>query len=165
MREVPLTNSCRVALVDDEDYERVAARKWRLQNGPYASSTNRPHVLMHRFILDAPPDRQVDHRNGDKLDNRRSNLRFCTQSENTANTMLSRQNKTGYKGVHPDRPGRWKAAIGYGPAWTHLGNYTTPEAAAHAYDNAARERYGEFARLNFPRDGEQPARRTPKEAA
>ena len=117
MKEILLTMD-KVAVVDDEDYDRVKAYKWRAQrnrNTWYAIRSfglfPKQFVLMHRFILDAPPGMDVDHRNGNGLINTRSNIRIATKSQNQQNRPLSRGSLSGYKGVIPRLGGRWGAQI------------------------------------------------------
>ena len=157
MREVQLTQGY-VALVSDEDYERVARYRWRALTGKnhtkvYACRDARPHrrgqkrelVLLHRFILDAPPDMDVDHENGDGLDCQRENIRLATRSQNNANSCLSRRNTSGFKGAYLYPKGGWVAYC----RGKYIGSFPTAEDAARAYDAKAREIWGEFARCNF----------------
>lgn len=154
-KQISLGND-KFALVDDEDFERVNQRQWTPANGGrYARATIRKDglstlILMHRFILDTPPGMDTDHINGDGLDNRRANLRISTHAENMRNRFSSR----GLKGVH-FRKGRqvYQAYISVDKKLTRLGHFISQEAAACAYDYAAKELHGEFARLNFP-DGQ-----------
>ncbi len=89
----------------------------------------------------------VDHINGDKLDNRRANLRNCLRVQNTWNQGISRNNTSGYKGVQ--RSGRrWVARIGIGNTRVHLGVFDSARDAATAYNQAAFKAWGRFARLN-----------------
>lgn len=144
--------------LDPEDYERVKHWAWQLHQGGYAmriASAGRSRsrmVLLHRFILDAPKDFEVDHINGDKLDNRRSNLRLATRSENMRNRPKSSRSSSPYKGVRLANGGpRWRAYIGSkADGQKHLGCFDSAEEAARAYDEAARELWGEYARVNFP---------------
>lgn len=110
------------------------------------------NARLHRMLLRPPADMVVDHINGDRLDNRRANLRVCTQTENLANGKPHRDGKSKYRGVcFRKREGTWRAQISLGGQKSkYLGQYPTEEEAAMAYDHAARERYGDFARLNFP---------------
>ena len=164
MAEVPLTQG-KVALIDDEDAERVLAHKWfarfdRSSGRWYVMrKVQRNHksqsVLLHRFILIAPDGSQVDHVNQNPLDNRRSNLRLATNSQNQQKKGRHRANKAGFKGVcwHKGRKA-FQAQIKCGGARHHLGLFTTAEDAARAYDAAAALLHGEFARFNFPEESE-----------
>lgn len=109
----------------------------------------------------------IDHKNGDWLDNRRDNLRSATKAQNGQNRRLASNNSTGFKGVSLRRDrGTYLASIRSNGALRKLGTFATAEEAARAYDEAARSEFGEFAALNFPRDGERSARKfAPKVAA
>jgi len=91
----------------------------------------------------------VDHKDGDGLNNQRSNLRRSSALQNSQNQRLSRRNKSGFKGVFFKGP-KWMASIRMNGRSTHLGMFDSAEAAALAYDAAAAAAFGEFARLNFP---------------
>jgi len=104
---------------------------------------------MHRLIMDAPDGTDVDHRNMDRVDNRRSNLRLATRAENLRNQGLSRNNTSGFKGVSR-LDGKWRAEIRVKWKLIYLGLFDDKVEAARAYDTAAKEHFGEFARLNFP---------------
>jgi len=137
------------ALIDAVDVPIVQPYRWHLTSAGYAARTEKGIgcVLMHRAILGASCGPQVDHRNGDRLDNRRSNIRPCTASENSANRAPFEGRK--YKGVvGPDKHGGFRAEI----ADEYIGYFKTEIEAAVAYDVRAVERYGDFARLNFPQD-------------
>jgi hypothetical protein len=154
--EIPVSGGL-VALVDDEDVELVSQYSWfkrdagtvvyALTRGP---RPERKHIRMHRLIMNAEPGQYVDHKNGNGLDNRRSNLRFATRVENSRNMRV--QNASGYKGVH--RASKlinrcWVASIRVDGRMLYLGAYPTPEEAARAYDAAAVTHFGEFAVTNF----------------
>ena len=97
---------------------------------------------MHRVILNAPPGVEVDHINGNGLDNRRSNLRLATRAQGQANRGRFKSNKSGYKGVHFDKQlGKWKLAFS--------AHFDTAEEAAQMYDRIARIVFGEYAKTNF----------------
>ena len=142
----------KVALVDDEDYERINAYKWYYCKG-YAvrkfGSPPRKFVYMHRVILDTPDGLETDHVNGDGVDNRKANLRACTRSENQRNLGRTISNTSGFKGVTKSKGStKWIASIKHFGQQIYLGRFTTPEAAARAYDEAALKLHGEFARTN-----------------
>jgi hypothetical protein len=111
-------------------------------------------VFLHRAIMGlAKGDAGVvDHINGDRLDNRRANLRLATDSENMFNVDLPAQNTTGYKGVYRNSPTcrqPYQAAITVNRKKIYLGSFADPREAARAYDEAARLYAGPFARGNF----------------
>jgi hypothetical protein len=153
---IPLTRGLST-VVDAADAALGEVRWCVLGGGPrqrYAARKERagaPTILMHRVIVGAARGQQVDHINGDTLDNRRANLRIATHAENQRNRARSRNSLSGYKGVSPPANGkRWTATIHAGDRRVHLGSFDTAEDAARAYDKAAREMHGDFARLNFP---------------
>ena len=159
-KEIPLTQG-RVALVDAVDHAWLSRYSWwlhRSNTGVYARArVGGRRQRMHRVIIGAGPEQIIDHINGDTLDNRRANLRFCTQAQNQANRVLDRDNTSGFKGVTWHRQhGNWIAHIGFPSVF--LGCFPDVESAACCYDNAARQIYGEFARLNFPGLGERGCR-------
>lgn len=105
---------------------------------------------LHRLILEAPSWAFVDHKNGNGLDNRRDNLRLCHHKQNMANQRGTETGTSKYRGVSQYRDGvRWVAQIKVNYCNKHIGVYLTEEEAAQAYDKAAREAYGEFARVNL----------------
>lgn len=162
MKTIELTKG-QVAMVDDECYERLSAMTWSASPSRgtyYARHTARINqrnvtVRMHRLILNAPENMQVDHINGNGLDNRRCNLRLCTQAENMRNKRKRSKNKSGFKGVCWHRKiKKWQAAILGNGERRYLGYFVDPADAARAYDKAATELHGAFALLNFPREEE-----------
>lgn len=163
MIRIPLSRGM-FAIVDDEDAD-VGSVKWHARpsgwKAVYASRNGawpkRGTVNMHTVIAQRAgiigPGQYVDHVNGDGLDNRRSNLRAATVAQNNRNTGPKRGNKSGYKGVHfCKRERRWVAQIAINGKKRALGYHATAEAAARAYDRAAKELHGEFARPNFPEE-------------
>jgi HNH endonuclease len=148
---LPLTNG-EYTLIDGEDYEELAQLTWqRLSSGYVAHAVELDgrtvHFLLHLMVFGAPDGVLVDHRNGDKLDNRKENLREATPRQNCQNRAPVGGRR--YKGIFPFR-GRWKARIKLDGQNIYLGIFELEEEAAYAYDCAARRLFGEFARLNFP---------------
>ncbi|HXF60743.1 MAG TPA: HNH endonuclease signature motif containing protein [Caldilineaceae bacterium] len=140
-----------MALVDEADYERVSRYTWTLdKNGYVVRKDGKRKLLLHRFILDAPPGYDVDHINHDRLDNRRANLRLATRSQNNANSG-PRPGASRFKGVSRHE-GAWRAEICVNGKRRRLGRYRNEIAAAKAYDRAAWAAWGEFAYLNFPQE-------------
>ena len=139
------------ALIDATDAALVGERCWTLSrraNKLYATSRG---VYLHRVILGAPRGQEVDHINGDGLDNRRSNLRLCNRSENARNATRHFDGASGFKGVCRNKNGkRWLAQIFRNGSTARLGVFDTAEDAARAYDRASVRLDGEFARPNFP---------------
>lgn len=154
MKEIPLTKGC-VAIVDDADYETLAAHRWLACNRRgvpvYAGrDVGGRRLLMHRVILAAPSGFEVDHINGDGFDNRRQNLRLATRSQNARNIGSRRGASSQYVGVSYDRrSGRWASQISVNYKNHHLGYFDNEREAALAYDRAARAMHGAFARPNF----------------
>ncbi len=149
MKEILLTQG-KVAIVDDEDFEWLNQWKWCAKKGPNTSYAKRATQLyMHRLILSAEKGMFVDHINGNGLDNRRENLRVCTHAENMRNSKLSIKNTSGYKGVYwCKKRSLWIANIQNNGKVKNLGGFKIKELAARAYNEAAHNFHGEFARLN-----------------
>jgi hypothetical protein len=148
------------AIVDDEDYDRLSGYSWyantdRRRRVTYAyrkaGGRRGRSVAMHREVAQPPPGLEVDHINGNGLDNRRSNLRLVTRQQNSMNRGLNRNNTTGYKGVtRPMGSRSYIASVKFNYRRIYLGSFPTAESAARAYDAAARRYHGEHAYTNFP---------------
>ncbi len=158
MKQIKLTQG-KVALVDDTDYKWLNQWKWCIEKGRstiYAmrnvgQKPCRTTLTMHRIIMQAQKGRGVDHIDGDGLNNQRSNLRFCTQSQNMMNQFKRKNCTSKYKGVFWNkRERKWIVVITKQGRKLWLGRYDSEIEAAKIYDAKAKELYGEFARLNFP---------------
>lgn len=168
-KTIPLTRGL-TALVDDADFTWLNQWKWSTQRPqsrwPYAVRTDHSQtgrkggrsakVFMHRLICGVSGEDMVDHRNGDTLDNRRSNLRIATNSQNQQNRRLV-AGKHPYKGIQYNREsGKWQTQITVDGTRKYIGMFSTAEQAARGYDAAAREYFGEFAAVNFAADTSKP---------
>lgn len=140
------------ATVDDDAGPEVTGHKWCANGDGYAvRRSGLRNVYLHRVIAGAPDGMEVDHANGDRLDNQRANLRVCTHARNTMNQRKRIQAVTSsrFKGVTWSRVARrWQAKISPGGKTTHLGYFGTETEAATAYNIAALREFGEFAALN-----------------
>ena len=155
MKSIFLTKN-KVAFVDDEDYKWLSEWVWCAKesggNKFYAvrrKSIQGFHVYMHKEIMKANKNQNVDHINGNTLDNRKDNLRICTHKQNLRNQKLSSANTSGYKGVSWNKRDKiWHAYIKVDQKRIHLGLFKNKINAAVAYNAAAEAYFGEFARLN-----------------
>lgn len=152
MKVVRSTNGVEV-LVDDEDFEKISMLNWHVSRKGYAvnivkSKGTRRELNMHRYVmgLESTDPRIVDHINGNRIDNRRSNLRICTKAQNGWNQGKQKTNKTGYKGVSKNSCcDSFCAQIRCNGVKHHLGSYPTAEEAYEVYCLAADLLHGEFA--------------------
>lgn len=155
MKYIELTQDKR-AVVDDSDYEYLSQWSWYYKEstgGGYAARNTRDSegvrttMRMHRQIMAASKSEHVDHKNGDKLDNRRNNLRFADMTQN----MWNRKKQSGssiYKGVTWNKKEkRWRAQIQINKKKIILGRFKSEYEAGKAYMKSAREHFGEFTRL------------------
>ncbi len=148
MKNIQLSQA-KQAIVDDEDFEKVNQYRWYLNSNGYARRTH-PKTYMHQFILDIQKGKTVDHINGEKLDNRRENLRICTALQNSYNHSVNKNNTSGFKGVGwHNQMKKWRAYIDFNNHNRHLGLFNNKIDAALAYNKAAIELFGEFAKLNI----------------
>ena len=149
-------------LVDIDDLPIIASHKWCFVAGGYAFTSvrdqngKRGKMYLHRLLLGlTDPATHADHKNGDRLDNRRSNLRPATRAQNMQNQGLSARNNSRYKGVsYYTRDGNYRAEITVDGKRQHLGYYPDAESAARAYDAVATELHGSFAPINLLTDGD-----------
>lgn len=149
---VPLSQG-KFALIDADDVDVIGSRNWHAVKDDvayYAFSSDK--TALHNAIMGKRDGFVVDHINGDGLDNRKSNLRFATMSQNQWNSRIPKSNKTGFKGVRfanwAGGSKKWRAGIHVSGHHKSLGYFESPELAAQAYDDAAIKYFGEFAKLN-----------------
>ncbi len=165
MKQIPLSNGKGIATVDDEDYPALIKYKWSLLTTGYAFRTQqlswnpitkkqtRKTVLMHKVVM-GNPEEGVDHRDHNRLNNQKDNLRLATQLQNMHNVSKPKVNSPSsskYKGVQKSLRSKtptWFARIRINGTLKHIGTYPTEAAAAIAYNEKAIEYFGEFACLN-----------------
>lgn len=157
-------------LVSASDYEELNRHKWN----PLERKDGRLYVMrnirvdgkrktlyMHIAIIGIVDGKEIDHRNGNGLDNQRHNLRHCTHAENLTNRGVTRDNTSGFKGVSWNKGDRlWRSQMSINGKKTYLGSFFCIIKAAKAYDEAAIKYHGEFANLNFRTEGLNYERRT-----
>lgn len=152
MKEIQLTKG-KKAIVDEDVFNFLSQFNWYYGKGYAMTMVSQPsgrtYIYMHKMLMFAGPGQIVDHINGDKLDNRRENLRLSSHYQNLANRPAPVNNKTGYKGVSYNKTARkYTAQITVKGEYHYLGLYKTPEEAALAWNDKAYELLGEFAKLN-----------------
>jgi len=169
MKEIKLSRG-RIALVDDNDFGRINAHKWHLNNPrhccyaernvPMKNGNGFTAMRMHREIMNAPDGMEVDHIDGNGLNNQKSNLRLCTHSQNQANRKMQKNNRSGFRGVSwRKRERRWAAVVSIDGKRRYLGYFISIYDAAKARDNVVASHFGDFAKLNFPVTVKIPARK------
>ena len=154
MRTIPLPQG-RAALVDDCDYEYLMQWKWQFHTRKSTGYANRlgcvggkrRRIYMHRLVADRigmnAQHRDVDHVDGNGLNNQRNNLRLATRSQNNVNSKRPKNNTSGFKGVYPHaQVNKWCAQIGVAGRRLYLGYFDDPREAASAYNEAALKRCG-----------------------
>ena len=160
MKRVRFSNAKKYFIIDDEDLERVKKRGvWQLSSHGYVRRTE---GYLHKFLMNPGKGLTVDHIDGNKMNNRKENLRICTQAENMRNVKVGRyKNKSckRFKGVcklkikkpfdriYP-KGKKWRAYIVQDDKQRHLGYFVTQKEAAEKYNKAAIELFGEYAHLN-----------------
>lgn len=159
MKEIQLSKGY-VALIDDEDFEYLSQFRWYLKpdkNHFYAhanikdlSTGKYKPTLMHRLIMKVNKTHMhIDHIDMNGLNNQKSNLRICSNSDNSRNRTKTRDNTSGYKGVHwTQKNKKWRAMIVVNGKTIHLGYFKDLISAAKAYNEAAVKYFGEFANIN-----------------
>ena len=140
------------AIIDTEDYKKVKNIKWSLDGYGYVCCSKRDGTCfkLHRVVLGLSESKKnPDHIDNDPLNNRKLNLRICTQHQNTCNNKKQKNNTSGYKGVSRDKSkNKWRARIKVNYKEMHLGIFENKIDAAKAYNRAAIKYFGEFAKLN-----------------
>lgn len=157
MKEIRLTKGF-VAIVDDEDFEFLSQWKWHanasaarrtyaMRNSAPDADGKRAHIMMHRVVCAVAPGEEVDHINGNGLDNRRANLRPVTRGQSMWNRAPNASGSSRHKGVYWHKQHRkWVAAIQVNKKRVHIGLFTSEDAAARAYAERAAAEFGEFNR-------------------
>jgi hypothetical protein len=166
-RKIMLTRG-KYAIVDVEDFQKLSQYDWHLfetKGKYYAVKLNEGIIqFMHRVVMNAPKGKIVDHWNREGLDNRKSNLRIATHSQNNCNRGRSKNCRSKYRGVYlHKKSGKWAAAIKFENKRIFLGLFDNEEDAARAYDKAAKIYHGEFAVLNFNEDSHEDTKARNKE--
>ncbi len=161
MRELKLSNGF-IVFVDDEDYEWLSQYKWQIgkrrhtcyvyRNGRTINGVKQHSPYMHREIMSKYHDvgyMDVDHIDNNGLNNCKNNLRLCTRTQNHGNRRVQTGFTSKYKGVGWHKTtNRWRAYIQINGKYVHLGMFNDERLAALAYNNAAINHFGEFAKLN-----------------
>jgi hypothetical protein len=154
-KRIPLAGG-KYAIVDDKDWPKLMKHNWychtgyAARNGPKIRGKRTCTIFMHRVLCPAPKGYEVDHINGNKLDNRKSNLRVATRQQQLFNRRANTKNTySKYKGVYWSKEKRlWRALIKKNGVSRHLGYFESEIDAAIAYNTKALELFGKFARLN-----------------
>lgn len=150
------------AILDKKDYIKLKKYTWFIRNNKNTIYVERwgkkeqPHIHMHREIMNPKYNEQVDHINGNGLDNRRCNLRICSQSQNQANSKIRKDNTSGYKGITFHKAtNKWQAQIQINKERKHLGVFSDIKEAKKTYDEALIKYFGIFAKTNKEILGEE----------
>lgn len=157
MKKIKLTQG-KYALVDNKDFERLNKFKWHFKSKKnkfhgtgyaYKWGANNKRMFMHHMVLKRKNGKFNDHINGNGLDNRRKNLRYCSAAQNMWNRGKYLKNNSKYKGAHWHTTNKtWVANISVNGKQFHLGTFESEICAAKAYNVAAKKHHGEFACLN-----------------
>lgn len=159
MKKIPLTQG-KFAIVDDSDFEYLNQWKWHAQKArtgmfyacrkQWVGNGKYKFISMHRLLLNIEDTKtDVDHGDGNGLNNQRYNIRACTRSQNQMNRNRTVKNSTGFKGViFRKKTNRFEANISCSGKSIHLGSFKSAQDAAIAYNKAAEKHHGQFAKLN-----------------
>lgn len=146
--EIKLSNN-KIALVDRDDFAYLNQFKWYYLAGYAARRSNGKTIYMHRELMKFPKNKEVDHINNNGLDNRTSNLRIVTRTQNNQNRGMQKSNTSGYKGVvWHNQNQKWWARIWVNGKQISLGCFDAIEKAANAYKIASEQYHGSYSRIN-----------------
>ena len=144
MKRIELSKG-KFTIVDDEDYEMLSQFAWHCNNG-YARTV----IYLHNLVVEPEEGKFIDHKNLDRLDNRKENLRLCDRSQSQTNRSLQFNNTSGFRGVTKTRNGKkWRASVRKNNKKVYLGVFNSKEEAAKAYNKEAERLHEDFARLNL----------------
>lgn len=149
MRHIRVSEN-KFTLVDDEDFDWVQKHNWVITKAGYVGLSNGDGsfgVLLHRAILRAKSNEIVDHKDGNKLNNQKCNIRICTKSQNQMNRGVSKKKSIRYKGVYASGK-KFTSYICMNGIVYYLGTFDNKIDAAKAYNDMATKLHGEFAKLN-----------------
>jgi hypothetical protein len=149
MKKILLTQN-RFTLVDDEDFEKLNKYNWCVSSGYAVGGTNRNgHFKMHRIILGVKRGQEVDHIDGNRLNNQKSNLRIASRTQNQMNRKIQINNHSGFKGVSwCKRTKKWLVQIRVKTKTIFLGYFEERIDAANVYNETAKRFFGQYAKLN-----------------
>jgi hypothetical protein len=150
VKKISLTNSKKIVKIDDDDFERVSNHNWYINGSGYAGTTIKGDTFMlHRFVMNAKRGQEIDHKNSNKLDCTKENLRFCTRTQNLARRGIQKHNTSGFVGVSWDKlNNKFRSYVCFNGRSKTLGRFETAKEAAIARDKFAKKCFGEFAYQN-----------------
>jgi len=139
-------------LIDKEDTEKCKKYHWNIIDGypkhTYVKNDKKTSICMYRYLINVPKEKIIDHINGNRLDNRKCNLRICTKLENSWNRRMYYDSKTGIKGVHHTENSKFEASITYKGKQICLGRFENKQDAIEAREKAELKYFGEYSYLN-----------------
>jgi len=150
MKKIKLTTG-EYTLISNKDFKKTIKYNYYLKNG-YAQTTSfRNRIYLHRLIMDFPKKGlEIDHKDGNRLNNQRSNLRICTRKQNQGNRVSGKNSSSKFKGVSWEKKKlKWRASMTCNKKTIYLGSFKVEEDAALAYNKMAKKYFGKFARLNI----------------
>ena len=156
VKEIQLANNKGVALVDDEDYDKLIKYKWHLRDIKIMHAGTKVKIdgkwfekRMHHFLVNVPEGFEVDHIDQNGLNNQKSNLRVATHSQNMMNRNSFKGSSSKYKGVSFDKKcNKWRSEVSLNKKHYYLGMFENESDAAMAYNKRALKLHGEYVNLN-----------------